>query len=367
VSSQDDYELWTVRPDGSALTRLTFSPGGDVSPSWSPDGSLIAFSSYRDGGGGQEIYTIAPDGSGTRRLTHTAATESDLSWSPDGRNLVYQTNRYGTESIEVLSLRDGSVRRVVPPVNGDHDPVWSSDGRWILFVRIEADGYEIYKVHPNGRGLTNLTKNSFYDSAATWSPDSSRIAFMTNRDAPASAQGNEIYVMRADGSRQRRITFNSVRDFEPGWSPNGKLISVHAGVFGLNNDMGDDDIVIMRTNGSGRTRLTFTPGNDQAAEWEPVPKPCINRLPPPRGRRVTGTLFGDTFGGRSRSERILGRLGDDCLAGAGGPDFLDAGPGRDSVDARDSERDLVDCGPGRDTARLDSLDVARACERRARR
>ena len=80
-----------MHADGSAQTNLTRHADDDFLPTWSPDGTRIAFTSRRDGN--DEIYVMNPDGSGQTRLTTDAAIDAAPTWSPDGQRLAFQSNR----------------------------------------------------------------------------------------------------------------------------------------------------------------------------------------------------------------------------------------------------------------------------------
>jgi hypothetical protein len=91
-----------------------------------------------------------------------------------------------------------------------------------------------------------------------WSPDSSYIAFTSNRDG-----NDEIYVMDADGSNQQRLTDNSAIDRQPSWSPDGSRIAF------VSNRPDKDEIYVMDTNGSNQQRLTDKPEGDRQPSWSP--------------------------------------------------------------------------------------------------
>jgi TolB protein len=96
-----------MRPNGFGLRNLTKSPGSyDASPDWSPGGAYIAFESDRIGDQ-YDIYTMRADGSHVRRLTKSPANDILASWSPDGKKIAFQSFRDGDAEIFTMR-RDGS-------------------------------------------------------------------------------------------------------------------------------------------------------------------------------------------------------------------------------------------------------------------
>ncbi|HEY0243208.1 MAG TPA: hypothetical protein VGC52_11160, partial [Gemmatimonadaceae bacterium] len=103
----------------------------------------------------------------------------------------------------------------------------------------------IYTMNADGSAHTRLTFNTSRDNRPSWSPDSRRIAFQSDRDGEM-----EIYVMNADGSNQMRLTRNATEDAYPSWSPDGKRIAFHRRV------LGHGTIFTMNADGSDVRRLT---------------------------------------------------------------------------------------------------------------
>ena len=79
-----NYEIFVMDADGSNQTRLTDDPARDADPSWSPDGTRIAFASSRDRNWNYEIYVMDADGSNQTRLTDSPARDSKPFWGPAG-------------------------------------------------------------------------------------------------------------------------------------------------------------------------------------------------------------------------------------------------------------------------------------------
>ena len=136
---QQQGSIWKVRADGTGLTILTDGPAegvDDRQPNWSPTGERILFQRRDPGSDDWDIYTMAPDGSDLRLVTDQASSDTDASWSPDGRYIVYSSD-YGdlpTPNIFVIPAEGGTPIRVT--FNGTHEdgaPSWSPDGRFIVF------------------------------------------------------------------------------------------------------------------------------------------------------------------------------------------------------------------------------------------
>ena len=96
-----NYEIYSIRPDGSDLKRLTFDPASDQTPAWSPDGRRLAFRSERSGGG--NLYVMDADGGSLRRLTMGPGDDSQSAWSPDGTRIAFSSLRDGNRDIYVVN------------------------------------------------------------------------------------------------------------------------------------------------------------------------------------------------------------------------------------------------------------------------
>jgi Tol biopolymer transport system component len=157
--------IWVMNADGSGQLQLTDEATINVHPNWSPDGSRIAFASSR--AGSFDIFTIAPDGSNPTRLTFTATQQEDNpNWSPDGLRLVFDncvSATYpcpGSPNYEIFSMRaDGSGRqRLTNDPSIDWNAAWSPDGTEIVFRSDRSpDGTELWKMAADGSNVVELT------------------------------------------------------------------------------------------------------------------------------------------------------------------------------------------------------------------
>lgn len=111
--------IFVMRADGSRVRNITGEDDG-ASPDWSPDGKRIAYQALNSDGGEVDVYTIRPDGSRMRRLTRDGGNEQSPSWSPNGRRIAF------AKSWQLYKMRrDGSRVRQIPSGEGDvYAPAW---------------------------------------------------------------------------------------------------------------------------------------------------------------------------------------------------------------------------------------------------
>ena len=255
-----DMEINVVDPEGKSITRLTHNGGDDRFPRWSPDGKHLAFISEQ--GGTPEVYLMSANGGRATKITSNGADDILGDWSPNGEWLVYYNN--GSMEERGLWLRNPDGVNLVRLTTGkDRDPVWSPDGKHIVFVRWDGGNADLFVLRKPADGtwqdgieVTSLTQHEADDISPNWSPDARSIAFVSFRDGSA-----EIYTMRVDGSKKRRLTNNSADDLTPDWSSDGKRIGFASNLYG------QSEIFVMNADGSRQRRLTNNAVEDFSPNW----------------------------------------------------------------------------------------------------
>jgi Tol biopolymer transport system component len=306
------YELKSIRPDGARASTLLKSERVVGNPSVSPDGRLVAF----DRGTNNEVWVMNRDGSNAHFLTNGTTP----SFSPDGTRLAVggaQTafNRY---ELDLVNL-DGNGRHAVASDAAPFPhPSWSPDGKQIAFVsftREQMDFSSIRRVGSDGNGETGVR---IFGADPRWSPDGKWISYTANGDRSLPT---EVHVVRPDGGADRRISrLKGLDAFAATWSPNGQRLVFNAQAAG--------------TESSSQLGGAFWTVEATGRGMHPLGPGCR-----------FGTGERDRIHGTNRSDRIY------------------ALEGNDTVDVRGGGRDFVDCGPGHDTVSADRRDiVARDCE-----
>jgi Tol biopolymer transport system component len=188
-------DIFVVNADGSGLTRLTTTTSYQTQPSWSPDGSKIVFTSYRDGD--PNIYVMNVDGSGLTQLTNNAAVDEWPSWSPNGAKIVFRSQRNGQDDLYLMDPDGQNQTRLTTDPSTEFQPTWSPDGLKIAFCSQRDGNEEIYMINADGTNETRITNNSFSDQTPEWSPDGTLLAFGSSRSGKWS-----IWTMNVDGTNQ---------------------------------------------------------------------------------------------------------------------------------------------------------------------
>jgi TolB protein len=207
------YEIYTAKPDGSGLRRLTHSPGYDAESTISRDGKKIVFTSMRHGD--LDVYTMNADGSDVRQLTHELGYDGGAFFSYDGKKIVYRSERPKTPQ-EVADYKDLLSRGLIRPGNleiwvmdadGSHKrqvthngaanfaPYFFPDGKRIIFAsnlanQKDPSGFDLYMINVDGTGLEQITHHPDFDAFPMFSSDGKRLVWASNRNGKVPHETN---------------------------------------------------------------------------------------------------------------------------------------------------------------------------------
>ncbi len=150
-------ELWVMDSSGANAHSIGVE---SYAVHWSPDGSRLLYTTAQDGN--DDVYTCRPDGTDVQRVTTSAISEGMPTWSPDGRQIAFMASAdgsYGAYEIYVMDADGTDVRQLTHNTSYDGCPRWSPDGSLVAFESdlSRADHFEVYVMHPDGSDLRQVT------------------------------------------------------------------------------------------------------------------------------------------------------------------------------------------------------------------
>ncbi len=249
-------EIYRCDFDGHNPLRFTHTTSLTLSPSWSPDGSEIAFVSYENDKpdifvqpltgkrtlisgrsginitpawvpgnrsylaaalsfeGDEEIYLLTRSGEIVKRLTKNWGIDVSPTFSPDGKKMAFVSKRSGTPQIHIQDTDGGNAYRITYEGRYNTQPVWSPAGDRIAYSGMKDGRIDIYVIGSDGRGNVQLTREAGNNEHPSWSPDGNMIAFSSTRTGTS-----KIFIMTASGTDQRQLLDLAGEQTSPAWSP----------------------------------------------------------------------------------------------------------------------------------------------------
>jgi TolB protein len=178
----ETMDIFTADLEGKHLKRLTDAPGYDAEGSYSPDGSQIVFTSFRDGDG--EIYIMDADGKNPRRITHAKGYDGGPFFSPDGKRLIYRSDRSGNDLLQIyVNNTEGTAERAL--TNNEFvnwGPYWYKDGRHMIYATSKHghSNYELYLMDVNTGSEERITYHDGFDGLPVFTPDGKRLMWTSS-------------------------------------------------------------------------------------------------------------------------------------------------------------------------------------------
>ena len=260
VEKRSSKEVWVSDYDGANELRITNSRDLNLNPSWSSDVSAIAYSAYRGNGAPDILLSFITTGV-LQNLTKGRLRDGSYLpvFSPDGKRVAFSATAEGASSqdIYVINVDGTGLRRVTTHPDIDTAPTWSPSGTQIAFTSNRTGKQQIYIANADGSGSAQrLNIPDGEVDRATWAPSPyNEIAYYAR-----SGPGFDIKVHELATGMTRQLTFGEGSNESPSYSPSGRHLAFTSTRAGL------VQVFTIGRDGNGLRQVTRT-GNNQYPDW----------------------------------------------------------------------------------------------------